>query len=368
MSGIFRKREEDREDGFSTRGLLVGGIAAGLMIAVAFFLYWHGVSEKTDKSVKLDLQRISSALSEEPLAHEKRIELARYYLQWGLSLTRNDLPEGDFTTDSQLVRFFENRLREWERMGEDVTELRRMLRRRFRDFRRRYVARERELSRNLFEKAVVLYRQVIALGGTLDGRDWYDAGTAYYQMGPEGYPFAARFLARAAAEGVTSARALTFLGNEAVARNQIDTAIRYYFRAARLAPSDPVLAYNLGLCYKQKGETERSISYFRRVQELYSSRQDLSEEELSIRLQSALALGWSLLKLGRLEEAEEELNDVLQLQPDSIEGHYWMGVVYEAQGRREAARVHFRRVAEEQPDFRDVKVHLRRLGGRGESL
>ncbi len=344
--------------GLDTAAAVMLAIGVGLLTAVALYLYppWHTAPRGAPPA--LDVRETRQRLAEDPLDYATRLEFARYYLQWGLAVSRRQAPMDDTMTDSEMYAYFEGRLQEWEKLGENVSGLRDMLRRDFAAFRTRFVTEERAVSKGMFEQAVLLYRQTRALGANLSARDLYDLGTAYYQMGPEGYEGAARFLGEAVDRGLVSPRALTFLGNVAVARGDYDRGIALYLQALDDAPEDPILAFNLALAYKERGNFEPAIEYLRVTLRLYQDKENLVEDELSIILQSRLALGWCLLKVGRHAEAIEQLETLLEGQPDLAEAYYWLGVAYEALGRHELARSHYQRAVRLQPGFRDVNERL----------
>jgi tetratricopeptide (TPR) repeat protein len=336
------------------------GIAVVLGALVAVFLYfrppWGG--EAPSGPSTLDVSRARETLVGDPLDHATRLELARYYLQWGLAVSRSQMPMDESASDSELKDWFEKRLVEWAGLGENVEPLREMLRRDFGAFRERFVTAERGISKRMFEESVLLFRQTRALGATLSARDLYDLGTAYYQLGPEGYEGAARFLGEAVARGLVSARALTFLGNVAVARSDFEQGITFYRKALDHAPDDPILAFNLALAYKERGNYAPAIEFLRATLRLYQDKENVSEDELSIILQSRLALGWCLLKQNRFNEAIQQFEILLENQPDLAEGYYWLGIAYEGLGRYELARVHWQRAERLQTNFRDVRERL----------
>lgn len=344
--------------GLDTTAAVLLAVGVGLITAVALYLYPPWNTAPRGAPPALDVHETRRRLAVDPLDYATRLEFARYYLQWGLAVSRRQAPMDDTMTDSDMAAYFEGRLLEWEKLGENVSGLRDMLQRDFSGFRSRFVTEERAISKGMFEQAVLLYRQTRALGANLSARDLYDLGTAYYQLGPEGYEGAARFLGEAVDRGLVSPRALTFLGNVAVARGDYDRGIALYLQALKDAPDDPILAFNLALAYKERGNFEPAIEYLRVTLRLYQDKENLVEDELSIILQSRLALGWCLLKQGRHAEAIEQLETLLEGQPDLAEAYYWLGVAYEALGRHELARSHYQRTMRLQPGFRDINERL----------
>lgn len=347
--------------GLETGAAVVLAVGVGLVTAVLLYLYPPWGSGSRGAPPTLDVHETQRRLAADPLDYPARLELARYYLQWGLAVSRRSAPLDETMSDSDMAAWFETRLDEWARLGEDVSGLREMLKRDFAGFRSRFVTQERSLSRGMLEQAILLYRQTRALGATLSSRDLFDLGTAYYQLGPEGYEGAARFLGEAVERGLVSSRAMTFLGNVAVARGDFDRGIALYLDALKESPEDPILAFNLALAYKERGNIEPAIEYFRATLKLYQDKENLGEDELSIILQTRLALGWCLLRQGRHGEAIQEFETMLEGQPDLAEAYYWLGGAYEALGRHELARSHYQRAARLQPGIHDVAERLAAL-------
>jgi len=354
----FASRVQARLRGLDTARALPWALAGGIVIAVVIYLYPPWAVTESSGIPQLDVPSLVKELAAHPQDHPKRLELARYYLQWGLAVSHSEQPLDEIVSDSEVLLYFDARLDEWQKMGQNVTALRAILRRDFATFRKEFVTRERDLAKGMFEQSILYYRQAAALGASLSPRDLYDLGTAYYQMGPEGYAGASRFLGEAVTAGLISTRALTFLGNVSVARGDFDRGISLYRKALDYAPEDPVLTFNLALAYKEREEFDPAIEYFRSTLRLYRDKEDLTEEELSIILQARLALGWCLLKKQQYTEATDEFAAVLEGQPDSVEGHYWMGVAYEGLGRFEAARAHWQKAQSLDAGFRDVKERL----------
>jgi Flp pilus assembly protein TadD len=78
-------------------------------------------------------------------------------------------------------------------------------------------------------------------------------------------------------------------------------------------------------------------------------------------------LGWAYLNLGKPREAEESYRAAIQLQPKFPEAYYFLGVVLDRQGRKDEARVAFRRARDLDPDspFGQKAGELLRATGDG---
>ena len=73
-------------------------------------------------------------------------------------------------------------------------------------------------------------------------------------------------------------------------------------------------------------------------------------------------LGWAHYKNGQLEEAVTAQERAAKLDPTHPETRYHLGVIYEAQGRREAARDEYRAALQRDPRFAPARAALIRLG------
>ena len=70
------------------------------------------------------------------------------------------------------------------------------------------------------------------------------------------------------------------------------------------------------------------------------------------------------MSMGRLDQAEEEFERVLQLVPSSAPAHHHLGNVRALQGRLSGAIAHYRRAVEIDPDYVEVRIELGQSLGR----
>jgi tetratricopeptide (TPR) repeat protein len=73
-------------------------------------------------------------------------------------------------------------------------------------------------------------------------------------------------------------------------------------------------------------------------------------------------------QVGRIEEAEAELNRVLEREPDNLDAWSKLGLIRESQGRAEEAIEIYRRILEEDPSRHPVRINLAELLFRGGRL
>ena len=135
------------------------------------------------------------------------------------------------------------------------------------------------------------------------------------------YDFARQVLEEALKHEPLDQECNFLLGNILYMEGAYREALHHYARARGKGEGSPELAYNMGLCYRQTGNLDKAISYFRLA---FNLAPDMVE--------ALLALGSCNLELGDLEEAEELLWKALELDPSSAEAYHLLGT---AQAQRE---------------------------------
>lgn len=108
---------------------------------------------------------------------------------------------------------------------------------------------------------------------------------------------------------------------------------------------------NLGNIYKEKGRLEEATAEYNRVIELYpkyaqKARKHL--EELSI--QKYLTSGIKFEKENLFDKAEKEYKKVLRVNPDYVQAHYHLGIIYNLQGKDKEAKTSLEKVLELDPE------------------
>ena len=117
-------------------------------------------------------------------------------------------------------------------------------------------------------------------------------------------------------------------------------AWQHYVRATNGAAA----AYgNLGYCYELSGDRASAEQAFQ-----------TGVQRDPHNVQCRVNYGLMLARAGREKEAVEHLQAVLK--PAQV--HYNLGSVYEQQGRKEMAKVHYKKAVELSPDFTDAQSRL----------
>lgn len=123
-----------------------------------------------------------------------------------------------------------------------------------------------------------------------------------------------------------SVEVLDALGDLKRASYQLDEAVTYYARAAKLSPGDYDSVYGLGACALFQNQHQQAIEHFQRA--------------LAIDPNSAaarLALGDALLRANQPREAAAELRKAVALEPDMRQAYTLLARAYGRLGLSQAA-------------------------------
>lgn len=135
--------------------------------------------------------------------------------------------------------------------------------------------------------------------------------------------------------------------NAANANEQYAIAVDWCQRAIRLQSKLPEAWYNLGIAYSGLGQREQSLSALKKTETLTRDNPDAQN-----------SVGFQLLKLGALGEAERCLLRAIFVAPGFAYAHSNLGMLREKQGRLEDAEASFRKAIALQPDLAPVYVNL----------
>jgi protein O-mannosyl-transferase len=157
--------------------------------------------------------------------------------------------------------------------------------------------------------------------------------------------------------------ALNGLGLSLYQTGKIDEAIEYYRRAIEISPRFIKVYPNLGIALAAKGKFADAIS-------LYNKGLQMAPDSVELHIN----LGNALARSGKLEEAVKEYEKVLkiaprnavahnnldiillqqgnlQFDPDSAQGHYYLGQIMAQKGKIDEAIVHFEKSLRIEPNW-----------------
>lgn len=172
------------------------------------------------------------------------------------------------------------------------------------------------------------------------------------------------------------------MGEKYLAAGALGQALKMLTVAENRAPADPVIQYDLGSAYEQRGMYDQAFTHYQKAITLkpdfseahnalgafYAGRNDLDKAEWHFK--RALGnpfyetphlvcynLGLLYEKQGQPELAMQQYQEAVRLQPAYGLAWYHIGMLYEAMRRADAAREAYGRAIESAPDL--VDAHLR---------
>lgn len=147
------------------------------------------------------------------------------------------------------------------------------------------------------------------------------------------------------------------LANAHVLAGRDEPAYPLFEQALRLDPDFGESHNNLGLIEGRRGRHEQAVERYRAALAAY--------ERLNLRdtrvFEARVNMSASLLALGRLDEAHDQLKTALEMHPDSWQALTNMGLVLAAKGETTKAREYLRKALEYSPGNPKVLSELERL-------
>jgi len=167
-------------------------------------------------------------------------------------------------------------------------------------------------------------------------------------------------------------------------RGNKENQIHHFEEVIRLEPDMPEARYNLGLAYSDSRMYPQAIAEFEKAVELNPSLKDAYFQlgttlyriekytdaatqfnkclEFSPSwLEALLNLGSCYLKIGDLDGAIEQFEKAVQVKPNSAEAQYNLGAAYMNTERYDEASALFRKALEIDPGYRQARIMLKEL-------
>jgi tetratricopeptide (TPR) repeat protein len=139
------------------------------------------------------------------------------------------------------------------------------------------------------------------------------------------------------------AEANYYVGNFLVRQGQAPQAIPYLEKALAIEPESADFHAGLGTAYYQEKQTDAAVSQY---QMAFQIQPDFQEA-----LAAHNNLAYGLLKQGRINDAIDQFQQVLKINPDQAEAHNALGDCYFQSGRMNEALAEYGKAASLQPDF-----------------
>ena len=130
-------------------------------------------------------------------------------------------------------------------------------------------------------------------------------------------------------------------------QGQLETAITCWQRARDIDPTHPRVGINLGRC-------AAFLRHFGRAQHYYEQHLEQYRDDTDI----ALELAALFLELGKLEQAEQQLNDTQAVRPDNEVSHHLRGDLALKRGDTPTAQKHYQRALQLSPNRPGVRLGL----------
>lgn len=124
-------------------------------------------------------------------------------------------------------------------------------------------------SKQLLDGAITLYEKALLI--KKDPETSYLLGQAYFKMAkfsPEKdslYKKAEDSFMSSEKDGFRKKEMFLYLGHILLLKGTLDTAIEYYRKALTFSRKDPIILYNLGFCYYEKGDFDTALSCLQRI-------------------------------------------------------------------------------------------------------
>jgi protein O-mannosyl-transferase len=141
------------------------------------------------------------------------------------------------------------------------------------------------------------------------------------------------------------------LGQEAVRRGDLDSAITHFGGAVRSAPDNVSARIGFGLALAYKGEIDEAIRQFRAALKLEPNNADVHN-----------SLGLALMQKGQLDEAQVHLQKAIKINPRLAKAHNSLGVLLARKGKLDEATEQFREALRIDPSNQDAEKNLTLVG------
>lgn len=190
----------------------------------------------------------------------------------------------------------------------------------------------------------------------LTAERYYVLAKAYFHLGDLYMDLSARYMERAIALGYAADDSETYLAVAHAALQQHDQSVYWFDRAigraesaARYADAN-TLRMTAAASYEALGQFDDAERVLR------DAIDRLDDEYLMVFARNRLAS--VLIAMRRHSEAEQLLDQTIEMYPESADAHYYLGVVYNQTQRRVQARDQWRTARRIDPDHTDALLSL----------
>ncbi|MBU0568184.1 tetratricopeptide repeat protein [bacterium] len=211
-----------------------------------------------------------------------------------------------------------------------------------------------------FDKTVEYLKRAQALDEEKMSQEaYYQLGKAYFEKsghlsGAYYYQEAKEAFLNAERKGFSNKESHTYLGHIYLKDKLYDEAIKEYKEALSFGQEDPAIYFNLGWTYKDSKKYKEAIPAFKKV----LSFEGVDREQF---INSHLALGWLYYQENLIKESIGSYKNAIELVPDSVQAHYWLGKAYKKEGKLKEAKEEWEKCLKLDPGNKDVLKQLKNL-------
>jgi tetratricopeptide (TPR) repeat protein len=120
---------------------------------------------------------------------------------------------------------------------------------------------------------------------------------------------------------------------------EFDAAIDHYQRVLETQPYNATIHNRLGQAFEKQGNLDKAITCF-----------ELALEQNPLMLEARLNMGKITLQT-EPRQAENWFKSVLDIDPQYVEGYYWLGILFQTMGKFERATNYLQQAARLDPEF-----------------
>ncbi len=175
-----------------------------------------------------------------------------------------------------------------------------------------------------------------------------DLGQIYYGLGQ--FPDAEKQFKKALKYDYSDLRALKGLAYTLHARKNLSEAVYVYLRYLQDNEKDADVLLNLGAALQDSGNYVEALRYYGKAEKLYPENPVIPENRAR-----------TLYAMGKIEDAIGNLHRALKLNPDNPELHSLLGRALEANGNREQALTSYQAALQRDPTNARLRLDVSKL-------
>jgi len=207
-----------------------------------------------------------------------------------------------------------------------------------------------EDKRAYLDRSVVLLRKALVLRRTpLEGQVHYVLAKAYYHRGDFYYDLAVRHMRTSVDMGYVADDTHEYLGMAYAQLGRFEESVESFSAALDRTPSD-LLYLTVAETYMKAGRHQRAETYLKDAME--------ATDDAFLVQRARFMLGEVYIQAGRLEDAAQQFELIVDSNAKSAEAHYQLGRVYDLMGDTVRARSQWRETIRIDPNHAGALTSL----------